>query len=396
MSDKMTVIFYRYDSICEEDYIDAFKTLGIKVREITAEMTDKDILPSERVRLVHEAIESFEPVFIFSINFFPAIADICFIHKVLYLCQTVDSPMPTLFSASVKHPTNRIFLFDRAQLRRFSRYNPSCLFHLPLASAVKRYDKVNGNITAEDRKRFSGDIAFVGSLYKEKNPLNGVTLSDYTRGFLNGVMDMQELIYGSNLIERSLNERCINELKKLFPEHFAFDNAVDETDAYIAAHSIVGMELAERERIKTLNLLASRFNTVLYTRSDTSELKGAEVRGGVKTHTEMPKIFKLSRINLNITIRPIESGLPLRIFDIMGSGGFVLTNYQPEIAELFEVGRELEVYTDHEELMDKCAYYLEHEEERRKIAENGYKRVSEQYTYEKRVMEMLNLILGEA
>ena len=160
--------------------------------------------------------------------------------------------------------------------------------------------------------------------------------------------------------------------------------------------SIVGMELAERERIKTLNLLASRFNTVLYTRSDTSELKGAEVRGGVKTHTEMPKIFKLSRINLNITIRPIESGLPLRIFDIMGSGGFVLTNYQPEIAELFEVGRELEVYTDHEELMDKCAYYLEHEEERRKIAENGYKRVSEQYTYEKRVMEMLNLILGEA
>ena len=121
MSDKMTVIFYRYDSICEEDYIDAFKVLGMEVYEITAEMKDKDLPASKRVELVHNAIEAHPPLFVFSINFFPAVADICFIHKVLYLCQTVDSPMVTLFSPSVRHSTNRIFLFDRAHFERLGR-----------------------------------------------------------------------------------------------------------------------------------------------------------------------------------------------------------------------------------------------------------------------------------
>ena len=250
------------------------------------------------------------------------------------------------------------------------------------------------SISEEDRQRFAGDISFVGSLYCEKNPLNGLKLSDYTRGFINGVTDMQELIYGSNLLERSLSDRCVSELKELLPAYFAFDDPVESTDAYIAANSVIGMELAQKERIKTLNLLAEHFDTVLYTRSDTAGLQGVTVKGGVKTHTEMPKIFNISRINLNITIRPIESGLPLRIFDIMGSGGFVLTNYQPEITDLFEPGKELEVYTDYEELVLKCRYYLEHEDERKRIAESGHKKVSELYTYELRVMELLKLILS--
>ncbi len=211
MSDKVTIVFYRYDSICEEDYIDAFKNLGIGVFEITEEMADKNIPASRRVELVHNAIESVHPAFIFSVNFFPAVADICFIHKVLYLCQTVDSPMPTLFSASIRHSTNRIFLFDRAQYERFSVYNPECVFYLPLSSAVRRYDIVTEDITDEDVRRFSGDISFVGSLYSEKNPLNGVKLSEYSKGFIDGLLDMQERIYGTNLIERSLNERCVAE-----------------------------------------------------------------------------------------------------------------------------------------------------------------------------------------
>ncbi len=437
MSDRIAIVFYRYDSICEEDYIDAFKALGIEVFEITEEMKDKDIPQSKRVELVHNAIESVHPAFIFSVNFFPAVADICFIHKVLYLCQTVDSPMPTLFSASIRHSTNRIFLFDRAQFERFSCYNPECVFYLPLSSAVKRYDGVIEGITEEDVKRFSEDISFVGSLYSEKNPLNGafntakckpdisaakpsfnrafyfeecktdvtkeknsfnrgVKLSDYSRGFIDGLLDMQERVYGSNLIEGALNDRCISELKKLFPDYFAFDNAVDDTDRYIAAHSVLGMELAERERVKTLNTLAAHFDTTLYTRSETGKLKGVVTKGGVLTHTEMPKIFNLSKINLNITIRPIETGLPLRIFDIMGCHGFVLSNYQDEIAGLFNIGEDIEVYSDYEELVAKCSYYLEHEDERKRIAENGYRRVAENYTYEKRVMEMFKVILGDS
>ena len=113
------------------------------------------------------------------------------------------------------------------------------------------------------------------------------------------------------------------------------------------------------------------------------------VHGGVASLTEMPKLFHLSKINLNMTIKPIQEGLPLRIFDILGCGGFCMTNYQPELSELFEIGRDLEAYASLEELVDKCSYYLQHEEVRQKIAQNGYKKVCERHTYLHRIKEML-------
>ena len=55
----------------------------------------------------------------------------------------------------------------------------------------------------------------------------------------------------------------------------------------------------------------------------------------------MPLIFRESKINLNITLRSITSGMPLRALDIMGAGGFLLSNYQQELAENYIDGEEL-------------------------------------------------------
>ena len=38
-------------------------------------------------------------------------------------------------------------------------------------------------------------------------------------------------------------------------------------------------------------------------------------------------MFANSKVNLNITLRNIKTGIPLRALDIMGAGGFLLTNY---------------------------------------------------------------------
>ncbi len=103
----------------------------------------------------------------------------------------------------------------------------------------------------------------------------------------------------------------------------------------------------------------------------------------------MPRIFHLSRINLNFTSKPIRTGLPLRVWDILGAGGFVLTNYQTEITEYFEPGKELETFASEDELLDKISYYLEHEEERRQIARNGYEKVKAEASFELRIRQML-------
>lgn len=388
----MNILFYRYGSICEPDIIATFSALGITVIEEKTEIYDKKFSPSACAELVSKLIYEHSPVFVFSINFFPAVAEVCHIHGVLYLCWSVDSPVMSLFTKPLLHPTNRIFLFDREQYNTFHPYNPDCIFYLPLASSTDRFDSVMQTITAEDVNTYSSDIAFVGSLYSEKNPLKDLTdLSDYARGYIDGLIESSLQIYGYNLMEDAISDTFIAEFKKVIPNFAAHFDLFTNVDKYTIAHKYLGSQAAEIERIRTLNKLAEYFTVDLYTASDTTPLHSVRTHAPIESLYGMPKVFHLSKINLNMTIKPIQTGLPLRVFDILGCGGFLMTNYQAELTDFFEIGKDLEAYSSLDELIDKCSYYLQHEEERKKIALQGYQTVKQFHTYAHRIAEMIRV-----
>ena len=390
----MNILFYRYGSIYEPDMIDAFTKAGLNVIEITSEITNKNLTALEQIKLVENHLKKDDIMFVFGINFYPPIAEICRIYKTIYICWTVDSPILTLFNRAITYETNRIFLFDYQQYLKFLPYNPDCIFYLPLASAVSRFDSVIASITAADRKQYSSDISFVGSLYNEKNPLDNLSsLSDFTKGYINGLTESTLNIYGYYPVKDALNSAVIEDIKKSAGSDFpVMEKSVASIDEYVISHEYIGAHIAVVERERTLNELAKRFSVNLYTRSDSSRLKNVIIHDGVRTLDEMPKVFNLSKINLNITMRPIETGLPLRCFDIMGCGGFLMTNYQAEIADFFEVGVDLETYASTEELIDKCTYYLQNDTERSRIAINGYNKVKSQHTHYHRIRELLTKV----
>ena len=115
-------------------------------------------------------------------------------------------------------------------------------------------------------------------------------------------------------------------------------------------------------------------------------------RGSVDYWTQMPKVFHGSKINLNFTIPNIKSGIPLRVWDILGSGGFLMTNYQPELELYFDLKQDMVVFESKEELEEKTAFYLEHEKERMEIAHRGYEKVKQFHTYEQRIQQMLDTV----
>lgn len=391
----MKMLFYRYGSICEPDIITAFSALDITIIEEKTEIYDKKISESARVKLVNELLIRHSPVFVFSINFFPSIAEVCQIHNTLYLCWSVDCPVMDFFNKAIQYPTNRIFLFDKEQFNFFHPYNPDCIFYLPLASSVDRFDSVTKSITQKDKTLYSADIAFVGSLYSEKNSLKKLkNLSAYVRGYIDGITDAALQIYGYNLIEETITDELVAEFRKAdaLPSIFSSDSQVANAEKYAIAHRYIGYHTAEVERIRTLNKLAEHFQVDLYTASDTAPLHSVHTHAPIESLFGMPKVFHLSKINLNMTIKPIKSGLPLRIFDIMGCGGFLMTNYQAELTDFFEIGRDLEAYSSLEELIDKCAYYLQHEDERKLIALNGYEAVKQFHTYPHRIAEMIRIV----
>lgn len=388
----MEILFYRYNSICEPDLLQAFTNFGVTVHVEEMEMHRKNVSPRECAGKVAEWILQKPLAFVFSINFFPAISYTCEKLKVPYVCWSVDSPVPELFSNALKNSYNRIFLFDRAQYDFFSPVNPNCIYYLPLATNVNRWEEIVLSMTDADFETYGGDVAFVGSLYTEKCKFDKLTLSDHTRGFVDGLMESQLKVFGCNFIPESLTEEVIREIAGADPDFYRSDDVFTDISRYLVAHQYIGMKLAAVERERTLRFLCERFPVKLYTRSDASVLSKAHCRGGVSTLTEMPKVFHASRINLNITMRPIETGLSLRIWDILGCAGFLITNYQAEIPEYFEIGKELETYETLEELEEKIRYYLSHEEERVEIAINGYEKVKNYHTYEKRLAQMLKLL----
>lgn len=395
----MNILFYRYGSIYEQDCIDAFKEFGITVVEEKREIEDKGISAAERVQIIADyvldAAGRKDPfLFVFSINFYPAISDICNRLNVIYACWSVDCPVTELFARQIENKCNRVFLFDMAQYERISRYNPECVFYLPLGTNVDRIDRCIETITDADRKKFGADVSLVGSLYSEKNPLKKLKITDRARGYIDGIENAQMEIFGVNFIEDCMTDDVV---KEIVGTDFSWDEGLwtEPIDKYVAAHGFIGYDIAEKERIRTLNYIAEDFNVDLYTLSDTSPLKGVKVKGQAKTFTEMPKIFNLSKINLNITMRPIQTGLSLRVFDVCGAGGFLITNYQAELASIYEIGKEVECYESLPDLKEKIRYYLEHEGPRKEIAYNGYVRTKEFHTVKNRIKTMFEYILGD-
>jgi spore maturation protein CgeB len=385
----MNILFYRYNSICEPDILEILRQLGHEVEEITEEMTDKEMSAKECLSLVSSALKQKRYDLVFSINFFPVISEVCNIFKVRYTCWIVDSPVMELYSDSIRNPWNRIFLFDYALYEEFSPENPECIFYLPLGANYDRLDGVIHSITPEDENRFSADISFVGSLYTEKCPYNRLKDEDtYLKGYLDGLIEAQLKVYGYNFLEECISDDILREFKEKVP-FYTFPEKSNHNEKAAMAHLYLGNKVTEQERLRLFRAVSEHFSLDLYTGSDTSSLPLVHNRGLAKSMTEMPKIFHLSKINLNLTSKPIRTGLPLRIWDILGAGGFVLSNYQSEIPEYFEIGKDLETFSSEEELLDKIGYYLTHEQERQAIAERGYRKAKEQYSLRSKVEEML-------
>jgi len=105
----------------------------------------------------------------------------------------------------------------------------------------------------------------------------------------------------------------------------------------------------------------------------------------------MSEIYSASKIGFNSSI---ANDINMRIFEIMASGCFLLTNYfrNNGFNDLFEDGKHLVTYKNNKELLKLSEYYLRNDSEREQIAQEGYNLVIRQHTYYHRVQAMFNYI----
>lgn len=372
----MKILFCCFGGLGENAIARAFKRMNYQVIEFSKKAENYDY-DQEYMNALIDKMQQEQCDIVFSINFLPLISKTSKVFRTLYVSWIYDCPELHLYSSAVQNENNRIFLFDQVQYAMFSPLNPEGIFYMPLASEPMEHFPIR-----EEQIKYASDICFIGSLYNEKKKRfhQMKELPDYLRGYAEGLCQAQLNVFGYNFIRDSLSDDVVKEFKKHLDWKLIDDYMED--DKGVLADMYLGPYCSALDRQRTLQELSSEWKITLYTDSDISNLKNVDNRGIADSETMMPKIFHCSKINLNITSKTIQTGLPLRIFDVLANKGFLITNYQAEIMEYFEPGVDLVVYESIEDLKEKVRYYLNNDEERCQIAENGYQKVKRFYTYD--------------
>lgn len=387
----MKVLHLTWPAFGRSDVQAEFDRRGYEVVEFDVDRKENTYFNPRLEQKIIEEISGNGYDFVFSWNYFPIVGIACNVCKVPYAAWIYDSPLMPLWHCSVVSPYNYIFLFDSADYRELKGMGIDTVYYMPLAANVERYDSYE--MDDETKEAYETPISFIGSTYTE-NRFSGYKglnyLDDYSKGYVDGLMQAQKRVYGSLLLEDIMPPDLVKKLRQAFA-------GVMYPDCKFSYEKYFGQVILPRyvtatERQEVLSLLSERYPCYLYTHKKTPALPYTINRGTAANKKESSFIFRCSKINLNITLRCIRTGIPLRAFEVMGSGGFLLTNYQEDFLKHFIPGVDFDYYTSYEELLQKTEYYLTHEEERRQIARNGYEKVKEYHTYQKRFDEMLKIM----
>lgn len=321
----MKILLYEWSGIMQRDVKSVLRRNGHEVIPFSYESPDWNY-DEYMYTNMKRYIDGNNFDLVMSMLFFPTIADLCHETGIPYLAWVYDSPFVIHRSDALRYEEVYAFVFDRTLVNRLQN-DGLRVFYQPLAVDTVRLDEME--ITADEYHKWALDASFVGQLYQRED-----------KG-------------AENSIERA-----------------RYETSVQRIECVKALYDICNFKLFCNKQ------------------GNLPELGGLEMSGTVMYYSEMPKVFRLSKINLNVTLKTIESGIPLRALDIMGAGGFLMSNPQEEMLENFEVGKEFEIYRSKEELCEKTKYYLKNDALRADIAHRGYMRVKEFFSYERRFCEM--------
>lgn len=390
----MKILYVHGENIWISGIVNALTKLGVNY-EIYPKLKDMAFPDEREIDEIFRYLVEHEISHIVSINLVQDLALAAQKADIQYLSVIWDAPFIPLFSEYGRMEHCWFAVFDKKDLARFEKRKVPHIIYQPLAAdsvAIEEWNK-----DEEDRgiQEYSNEICFVGNLY-DNNFFDEFCrnmpqeLMDYFTDFFEKVSFRWD---GINRIYGTVSDQLLTYIRGVTPG-FQLINFFEVPDTAIFEQAYLDRKTANIERVCILNMLAENYPVTLYTASETAErvLEGVKIMPPASAGYESYKIFKSSRINLNISLKGIEAGTPLRVMDIMGAGGFVMTNYCPETAELFEEDKEIVMFRTPEELVQKVDYYLKHDSEREQIALAGHKKVMNSYTYVQKMKSLIDWI----
>lgn len=294
----------------------------------------------------------------------------------------VDNPhlIIHLYTRTV-NPWTTLFTWDEDNIPSLRALGFEQVHYLPLGTDPQRFHPDAGS----PQPGWRAPVSFVGNsmLYKVGGRLKA---GHFPAGLLRPFNKVSTTFSASE--ERSVREFLKTEWPAVYKDYLELpDN--DAKLAYETAITWKATQLYRNERVAKL----LPFQPLIV--GDTGwkvEFRHANPKPRylppISYYSQLPAFYPCSDINFNCTSRQMKGAVNQRVFDAPAAGGFVLTDWRPQMAGLFEKD-EMACYHEPAEIPELVKFYLKNPQQRRKITKKARKRILSCHKWEDRIKTML-------
>jgi spore maturation protein CgeB len=319
-------------------------------------------------------VQTIQPQGIFTINYLHGTAEFCARHQVPFRCWEIDPATDQVTPFKEKGDVH-IFTYRQAHVAHWlaNGYGAS---YLPLASNPTR--RTPGTQQPQG-------IAFVGTSMVQTAETYAVRLVQLLHA------QGHDEAYARSAIEQILSAQSHANsyvADTLFTQQFPDLPTTSDDPAML-----LGEIAASRHRIQVIQKLAD-LNIDVWGDAGWSQIEqsGVHYKGPAGHFHQLNDIYRGSLINIDIGRIYQSDIVTMRVFDVLACGGFVLAAYCEALAELFQIGQEVDSWKTLEELHEKTTWYLEHPQQAQAISQRGREKILRQHNIRQRVAAMLKSI----
>lgn len=383
--ESIRVLIINPDYFLIPEAMRAFRELGHEVQTV---LFDKRLDQGEEVmRRILAGVKTYNPDLVFTVNHLGLDREgllMEFFHqlKVPFVSWYVDSPAIILnLYAGQRSELAYIFVWDPTYIPEVKALGFEKVFPLPLATDPRIFRPRQASALAS----WQSSAAFVG---------NSMVRSVAEK--LARLPSSPEFGRLFERLARAYRERPFRPFKEVAGQEGLAGHQLIAGLSHSERNDLGAAIIWEATRVHRLGCIErlAPFKPVIYGDPGWRQLVGKAftLRPEVNYFGELPLVYGGTAVNFNVTSLQMKTAVNQRVFDAPAAGGFLLTDFKPQLAELFQVGKEIICYRQPEEIPELTRYYLKADRAREEIVARGCRRILAEHTYRHRLGAMVDTI----
>ena len=386
---KPRVLFIDSDYFLCDEITAAFKRLEVPFQLLT--LGNTDVGTQSFIESLLRAVVDFKPDYVFTVNHFGLDRE----GKLAQLLQELQLPLaswfvdnPHLILHEYAHPATQntvIFTYDAGNEEMLRRKGFDNVHYMPLATDPHRFAPQQSKTTPAD---WVCDVSFVG------NSMLSAVSNSLKDAVLPPQLQMQyEKVAADFGKSGELNVASF--LASGYPEWDKAFKEMETTGKRLALESLLTWEATRQYRLNCVSQLLEFCPLIVGDNGWKSQLPQTprwRHLSAIDYYEELPAFYQQSSINFNCTSQQMKGAVNQRVFDVPATGSFLITDHREQIENLFDIGTEVVVYRNPEEIPGLIKKYLSNPTARAVITSAARRRILAKHTYEVRLSSIIDIM----